>query len=798
MSSPFLLGGGFDLSVLQDGSTPIFVASAQVNDLAPGLPVRTDASHQLVGGLIQLSDCAFTPLANPAATDLNMNSYALDNVHEAALQENATPTTPPTNGVTIFAYGDKLQYVDDTGAIFQVASLTDLTTYLSAYLAKAGGTMTGALNMGTNDITNAGSISATSATLSGALNMGTQEINNVSAIRTTNSNVIVGTSATASATGNVVLGELATATASNGVGIGMQSSVGFNAVSIGKEAVAGQGATVVGYRSSCGTRTDTIIIGRDNGSSGGNNADIIGVNRTNNQANTLLLGNGSYVNIRANNTCDLGTTAIPFQSLYLNGSISGATNSRTADNIVSNAGAGTSGNLASFSGATGKTVTDSGVVAANVVTGPASSVLNRIAVLADTTGKVIADGGATLAQLALLSGAAFTGAISAVGATLSGALAMGGNNITNVGTISGATNSRTADNIVSNTGTGLVGRVVTFVSNKVVQDGGTLLSDLATSAAVATAYLGKAGGTMAGAIAMGGNNITNAGSISGPTWTRTADNIASIPAAQTYGNIAMMSAVTKALEDSGVSSFSVVTGPASAVNNQVALFNGTTGKAIQVGTAAIGTLGALTLANTTASTTTGTGAFICPGGAGIAGNAYVGGNVVAATGTVYGRASQPAVLSKCVQTANVTFIDNIGFLYQTFFTSSVGSLVYAANQSNVSMIIDCTAFYNITAVTSYAQFGFALNGSVKASSTQISTVSKGMVNFRVRIDAAGSMSYAVSLHKDGGNPTFTIGTATTWTVSSSNTIDFNAYFNSNAGTSSMVISNAVITTTYQS
>ena len=81
--------------------------------------------------------------------------------------------------------------------------------------------MTGALNMGGNNITNAGAISATSATLTGALNMGAQEINNVSAIRTTNSNVIMGTSATASgmgATGNVVLGELATATATHGAG----------------------------------------------------------------------------------------------------------------------------------------------------------------------------------------------------------------------------------------------------------------------------------------------------------------------------------------------------------------------------------------------------------------------------------------------------------------------------------------------------------------------------------------------------------------------------------------------------
>ena len=85
---------------------------------------------------------------------------------------------------------------------------------------------------------------------------------------------------------------------------------------------------------------------------------------------------------------------------------------------------------------------------------------------------------------------------------------------------------------MANTGTGTAGRVVTFVSDKVIQDGGTLLSDLATLAAVAASYLAKAGGTMAGAIAMGTNNITNIGSISGATYTRTADNIAAIPGAK--------------------------------------------------------------------------------------------------------------------------------------------------------------------------------------------------------------------------------------------------------------------------
>ena len=61
-------------------------------------------------------------------------------------------------------------------------------------------------------------------------------------------------------------------------------------------------------------KLDVIHIGRDNFSNA-ISADIFGVNRTNTTANSLLLGNGSYTNIRANNTCDLGTSVVPFQSI---------------------------------------------------------------------------------------------------------------------------------------------------------------------------------------------------------------------------------------------------------------------------------------------------------------------------------------------------------------------------------------------------------------------------------------------------------------------------------------------------
>lgn len=87
--------------------------------------------------------------------------------------------------------------------------------------------------------------------------------------------------------------------------------------------------------------------------------------------------------------------------------------------------------------------------------------------------------------------------------------------------------------------------------------------------------------------------------VSGSTNTRTADNILSCLTNPAYGRLPMFSTVNKVLEDSTVSSFDVVTGPATAVVNNIAVFSSTSGKAITTATSGIGTIGALTLANTT-------------------------------------------------------------------------------------------------------------------------------------------------------------------------------------------------------
>ena len=75
MSSRFLSDGDTDLSVLQEGTFIMNVAGVTVGDAVPGLPLRSDGRRKVTSGLIQLADCAFTPIASPATTALDMNGH---------------------------------------------------------------------------------------------------------------------------------------------------------------------------------------------------------------------------------------------------------------------------------------------------------------------------------------------------------------------------------------------------------------------------------------------------------------------------------------------------------------------------------------------------------------------------------------------------------------------------------------------------------------------------------------------------------------------------------------------------
>ena len=223
-----------------------------------------------------------------------------------------------------------------------------------------------------------------------------------------------------------------------------------------------------------------------------------------------------------------GAIAMGTNNITNIGTLSGATLSTLADNIVSISTAQATGNLPAFS-ASSKVLVDSTVVAANVVTA--------------TTGGTVGN---------LLS---FSAAKVATDSTW------------------------VAANVVSTASIGTAGRVVTFSAAKAVQDSGIFLSALATTASL-SAYLLLAGGTMTGAIAMGANNITNLGTLSGATNSRTADNIVSISTTQATGNLPAFSASSKVLVDSTVVAANVVSNTGTSVTNRVAVFSDVTGKFI--------------------------------------------------------------------------------------------------------------------------------------------------------------------------------------------------------------------------
>jgi hypothetical protein len=102
----------------------------------------------------------------------------------------------------------------------------------------------------------------------------------------------------------VVVGRLATATLNGGVSIGKGSSSGDNGIAIGVSASA--------------SVLQTIAIGTGSSASG-NSAIALGAGVTNTVANTTVIGASTNLNIRsAGTTCDLGTTALPFQNVYVN------------------------------------------------------------------------------------------------------------------------------------------------------------------------------------------------------------------------------------------------------------------------------------------------------------------------------------------------------------------------------------------------------------------------------------------------------------------------------------------------
>lgn len=139
---------GFDISILQNGSVSINVASMQATNLTPGMTLRADASKQIMSDMIHLSDCSFTPLMNPVLENLNMSGNSIQHIKEYEMDTNTSPSVPDSGKLIVYTNNSKLMYKDDSNVDYEVATNIDLLNYLS----NLGGTMNGTLDMNNNAI----------------------------------------------------------------------------------------------------------------------------------------------------------------------------------------------------------------------------------------------------------------------------------------------------------------------------------------------------------------------------------------------------------------------------------------------------------------------------------------------------------------------------------------------------------------------------------------------------------------------------------------------------------------------
>ena len=198
-------------------------------------------------------------------------------------QDIATTSDPTFNNLTVTTINSKIANDLVTGPVSAVINR------LASYNDTSGKVIKDSLINTADVFLRTGTVAAT-----GNFNMNNKELQDVAAIRPHDTNINIGNSTSLSGvgTGQIVLGDFTTSSGSSNVCIGLQNIARNLGVAFGKETICGVGGVSVGYRSQT-SQTDVIQIGRDNFSNA-LGADIFGVNQTNSQANSLLLGNGSY------------------------------------------------------------------------------------------------------------------------------------------------------------------------------------------------------------------------------------------------------------------------------------------------------------------------------------------------------------------------------------------------------------------------------------------------------------------------------------------------------------------------
>lgn len=330
------------------------------------------ASVDHLGNITQYAS-ASGALTNPLTTDLDLGNNYVNNSKGLVLNQNNTVVTPAVGSVDVYALGEKLYYRDSSATDYKVASISDL----SAYLPLSGGTMTGPLDMSTQILTvNSMSDNGTQGMRWGSGSSATN-IDGITIGRnssTVNDSLVVGRDSSSVGTYGVMIGinNNGTNATSGNIAIGSSNNVAGDTTPI----TGGGGAIALGFTVSA-LNKEAIAIGS-------------GV--SNSIASSMLIGGTApMINWRTstNGTCDLGAASSRFKDAYLT-SVVGLTTTKVVDDVVTNSGTSISGNIATFSGTTGKVITDSTIGVGNLVTNTVGgTTIGQVATYSSTSGKVI-------------------------------------------------------------------------------------------------------------------------------------------------------------------------------------------------------------------------------------------------------------------------------------------------------------------------------------------------------------------------------------------------------------------------
>jgi hypothetical protein len=185
---------------------------------------------------------------------------------------------------------------------------------------------------------------------------------------------------------------------------------------------------------------------------------------------------------------------------------------------------------------------------------------------------------------------------------------------------------------------------------------------------------------------------------------------------------------------------------------------------------------AIRTADTTASSSTTTGSLVVAGGAGIAGNVHVGGTLVAASANPTARGQQLS-LSKCVNTDSSVELKN-STTATTVFTTQSGNLTWAANTTNVGMLVKLTCFFVVTAFGGGGNLAFNLyvDGSSNTGiNAPVSAGNWGMFEVWVRVLGSSSiLTTSRMTYNNQATQVTGLGPSAIWALTSSHTLDIRA------------------------